>query len=150
MASREIGGVIDDGEKIGRWIGIGNGMTAVIVIILAGLYGLYRYLRSFIYPCLTPFELEQTSKSLDDVYRSVRDVSAGPAESDAPEWNNIAKDHLSLKIEASDIRKKNLQAASPWKKYLGFHPDTMLEIARWYKKHEELKCRILTAREEHL
>ncbi|KAF9258357.1 hypothetical protein L218DRAFT_735073 [Marasmius fiardii PR-910] len=116
---------------------------------VAGLLGLYRYLRSFLYPCLTLFELEEASKALDDVYRITRNVLAGLGDVDIPEWNVIANDYLSLKIEASQIREKSFQG-SQWKTYLGFHPRLMLEIADCYTKLEELRCRILAARERDL
>ncbi|KAG7091498.1 hypothetical protein E1B28_010528 [Marasmius oreades] len=105
------------------------------------LFGLYRYLRSVIYPCITPFELYQASRILDDTDQA--------AERDVPEWDDIASVYLSLKIEASQIREKSLQGSS-WKTCLGFHPALMFDITCCYTRCEELKCRILTAHERNL
>ncbi|KAG7091504.1 hypothetical protein E1B28_010533 [Marasmius oreades] len=155
MAPRELEVIVGE-DGIGRWVGIAsydnNHTTAfVVTLVLAGLlFGVYRYLRAFIYPCLTPFELERASTTVEDVYRTARNVLAGSAEADVPDWNyKFASDYLSLKIEASQIREKSLQL-SLWKTYLGFHPRLMLDIASCYSKYEELKCRILTAREKDL
>ncbi|KAF9258350.1 hypothetical protein L218DRAFT_964510 [Marasmius fiardii PR-910] len=145
MASTEIGTVIgSDGEEIGSLAGVvsDNGVTAG-ALVLAGLilfiFLFYRYLRSFIYPCLTSFELDQALKDLDDVYPTSRN---GVADAVAQEWNAIANDFLTLEIEASQIREKSFQG-SPWKTYLGFHPQLMSDIVQCYSKYEELKSRIL-------
>ncbi|KAF9258355.1 hypothetical protein L218DRAFT_1005096 [Marasmius fiardii PR-910] len=156
MASKAITKAVESaGEEIGRWDGVasdgtGSGITArVFAGFFLSAFALYRYLRSFIYPCLTPFELDQALKALDEVYRTSRAVLAGPGEADAPEWSAIAHERLQLNIEASHIREKSLQS-SRWKRYLGCHPRLMLDIADCHTKYEELKCRILTAREKDL
>ncbi|KAF9258348.1 hypothetical protein L218DRAFT_734607 [Marasmius fiardii PR-910] len=148
MASRKV--VESGGEGIGLVAGTvasDNGVTAVILVVsgffLSGL-ALYRYLRFFIYPCLTPFELDQALKNLDDVYSTTRS-----GEADAPEWIVIANDYLNLKIEASRIRQKSLQG-STWKTYFGFHPRLILDIVRCYTTYEELRRRILDACERDL
>ncbi|KAF9258352.1 hypothetical protein L218DRAFT_734968 [Marasmius fiardii PR-910] len=156
MASKAIAKVVEgDGEEIGRWDGVASDGSGIITVIqvFAGLFlsafALYRYLRSFIYPCLTPVELDQALKTLDEIYRTSRAVLAGPGEADAPEWSAIAHERLQLKIEASHIREKSLQS-SGWKRYLGCHPRLMLDIADCHTKYEELKCRIFTACEKNL
>ncbi|KAF9258354.1 hypothetical protein L218DRAFT_735026 [Marasmius fiardii PR-910] len=110
---------------------------------LAGLFlsafVLYQYLRSFIYPCLTSFELDQALKVLNDVYPTSRN---GVADAAAQEWNAIANDFLNLEIEASQICEKSFQG-SPYKTYLGFHPQLLSDIVQCYSKYEELKSRIL-------
>ncbi|KAF9258381.1 hypothetical protein L218DRAFT_736657 [Marasmius fiardii PR-910] len=40
-------------------------LSASFIAVLAVLYGLYRYLR-FIHPCLTPFEMDQVLKKIED------------------------------------------------------------------------------------
>ncbi|KAF9257904.1 hypothetical protein L218DRAFT_948781 [Marasmius fiardii PR-910] len=117
--------------------------------VFAGFVGLYRYIRTFIYPCLTLFELEQAFTILDNVYQTARNALAGAGEADVPEWNVFASGYLKLKIETSQIRQKSLQGSS-WKTYFGFHPRLMLEIAECYTRYEALRCRILDACERDL
>ncbi|KAG7091492.1 hypothetical protein E1B28_010523 [Marasmius oreades] len=134
--------VINDRDEIQNWAGLANnGQLTVVVLVCTGLFGLYRYLRSVICPCITPFELDLASRILDDTYQA--------AERDVPDWDDIANDYLSLRIEATHIREKSLQGSS-WKTCLGFHPALMFDIAYYHTKCEELKCRILTAHERNL
>ncbi|KAG7091502.1 hypothetical protein E1B28_010532 [Marasmius oreades] len=145
MSGREVeAAVLDNGEDISRWTGLADHGNGIMVIVL-GLFALYRYLRAFVYPCLTLFELHNATKIVDNAYRTARN----PSIPDAPEWYGIANDYLSLNIEASRIREKGLQL-SLWNTYVGFHPKLMFDIARCYTKYEELRRRILTARERDL
>ncbi|KAG7091503.1 hypothetical protein E1B28_010532 [Marasmius oreades] len=138
MSGREVeAAVLDNGEDISRWTGLADHGNGIMVIVL-GLFALYRYLRAFVYPCLTLFELHNATKIVDNAYRTARN----PSIPDAPEWYGIANDYLSLNIEASRIREKGLQL-SLWNTYVGFHPKLMFDIARCYTKYEELRRRIL-------
>ncbi|KAF9258349.1 hypothetical protein L218DRAFT_1080436, partial [Marasmius fiardii PR-910] len=136
MAFREIGTI--DEEEFGHWAGVAsdNGIT-VATLVLAGLilftFTLYRYLRSFIYPCLTPFELDQALKDLDAVYPTSKN---GVADAAAQEWNAIANDclkqvfflYLMAKLtKFSLFQSRNRSIADPREEFPGF---TMEDISR--------------------
>ncbi|KAF9258359.1 hypothetical protein L218DRAFT_1005100 [Marasmius fiardii PR-910] len=153
MASRELDSAVK--EISGNGVGFTNNYGFVATVeqclypktVFAGLFALYHYLRYFIYPCLTPYELEKTSKILDDAYNTARNGLT--VETDPQEWNTVANDYLAVKLEASRIRQRAFQA-SLWKTCFGFYPGLILDIARWYTTCDELECRILTARERDL
>ncbi|KAF9258382.1 hypothetical protein L218DRAFT_1005120 [Marasmius fiardii PR-910] len=124
--------LLDEEEKIwGGWA-----VACTIVLVLA-FYGFCRYLR-FIFPCLTPFEMDQVLKKIEDLY--VKLVEDGP--SVATEWTDIVTTLRRLEMEASRIRVQAIKEYL-WKTYCGFNPLLVPKIARWYKSSKELERRMI-------
>ncbi|KAF9258383.1 hypothetical protein L218DRAFT_948465 [Marasmius fiardii PR-910] len=126
--------LVDKEEK--SW-GVGT-----LVIVFVGLWGLYRYFR-FVYPCLTPFELDEALKTLDDVYFHAEEAHLRV---EIGEWDSIRANHYSLQQEASHIRAQVAEGSTS----CGFNPRMMPKIARWYEKSKALERQILIVRERDL
>ncbi|KAF9258378.1 hypothetical protein L218DRAFT_948459 [Marasmius fiardii PR-910] len=123
--------LVDKEEK--AW-GVGT-----LVIVFVGLWGLYRYFR-FVYPCLTPFELDEALKTLDGVYFHAEEAHLRV---EIGEWDSISTNHYSLQQEASHIRMQVAEGC-------GFNPRMVPKIARWYKRSKALERQILIVRERDL
>ncbi|KAK1231996.1 hypothetical protein PQX77_004877 [Marasmius sp. AFHP31] len=65
----------------------------------------------------------------------------------ALEWNEIKKEYLGVRIEASQILEKHHDTGSAWCTYIGINPGLMPDITRWYNRSEESKRKILQLHE---
>ncbi|KAL0572464.1 40S ribosomal protein S6 [Marasmius crinis-equi] len=118
-------------------------LAAGVAISVFTLVLAYKYLR-FVFPCVTPVELQQVIQQVEEQYQQAisKDVYG-------VEWDDIADRRFRLSIEASIIRHRSFRA-SRWNTYLGLHPGLIPEIVQWYKKSETLKLSIAAALEQSI